>query len=57
MNPNLNPSQFGDFRDPDEGFTYSPDRTKPKSSGASEHYLPFDPYEDSDVGPMSGRVN
>lgn len=53
----LNPAQFGEFRDPDEPFTYNPDQMRPKSSGPHESYQPFDPYEDSDVGPMTSRVN
>lgn len=52
----LNPAQFGAFRDEDEPFTYMPDTVRPKSARA-ESLEPFDPYEDSDVGPMSRRVN
>lgn len=58
---NLNPQQFGEtygtpFHDPDEGFTYQPDKARPRSVRA-ERLEPFNPYEDSEVDPMTRRAN
>lgn len=55
---NLNPHQFAEFRDPDEPFTYMPDRVRPQRYGSGLTTTPFDPYEDApDVDPLPRRVN